>query len=178
MIHADLEAAGIPIEDDAGRVLDFHSLRHAFCTNLAKSGVLPQMAQRLMRHSTVEMTMKFYTHIGIDSMRESVNKLPAFPDVDLQERKTGTMNADEITLETQGDLQGRLQGQKRQKTAAFGTISGKINEPSENEGNNEKARKIQGFSGFASGAPERARTSDRGIRNPVLYPTELQAPVI
>ena len=30
MLKADLEAAGIPYRDDAGRVADFHALRHTF----------------------------------------------------------------------------------------------------------------------------------------------------
>ncbi len=146
MIRVDLDTAGVPIEDEAGRVLDFHSLRHTFCTNLAKSGVLPQMAQRLMRHATVEMTMKFYTHIGLDSMRESVSKLPEFPDVDRQEKKTGTMDADEITDTKQGDLQGVL----CPKMANFDTNSGCLNGSSKRGGNNEKALKTQGFSGHCS----------------------------
>ncbi|MFH5804676.1 hypothetical protein [Alienimonas sp. DA493] len=35
--------------DAAGRVLDFHALRHTFVTNLARSGVHPKHAQALAR---------------------------------------------------------------------------------------------------------------------------------
>ena len=50
MFRADVEAAGILYRDDAGRVADFHSLRHTFITNLANAGVHPKTAQTLARH--------------------------------------------------------------------------------------------------------------------------------
>lgn len=43
--------------DDAGRVFDFHSLRHQFISNLAQAGVHPKEAQTLARHSTITLTM-------------------------------------------------------------------------------------------------------------------------
>ncbi|MDA1166324.1 MAG: tyrosine-type recombinase/integrase [Planctomycetota bacterium] len=49
MLKRNLEAAGIPYQDKAGRFLDFHSLRHTFGTNLARAGVAPKVAQELMR---------------------------------------------------------------------------------------------------------------------------------
>ncbi|MCD8139849.1 MAG: hypothetical protein LUE17_08745 [Planctomycetaceae bacterium] len=45
MLRADLEAAGIAQADDAGRVIDFHALRHTFGTMLCQSGVPLAMAQ-------------------------------------------------------------------------------------------------------------------------------------
>src|SRR5205085_863821 len=41
MLRVDLETAGIPYRDDAGRVFDFHATRGQFITRLAKSGVHP-----------------------------------------------------------------------------------------------------------------------------------------
>ena len=38
MIRKDLTAAAIPYEDDAGRVFDFHALRHQFISTLARGG--------------------------------------------------------------------------------------------------------------------------------------------
>lgn len=52
MLKPDLEAAKIEYENDVG-IADLHALRHTFGTLLAQSGVLPQEAQRLMRHSDV-----------------------------------------------------------------------------------------------------------------------------
>lgn len=76
IVRADLATAGIESEDESGRVLDFHSLRHTFCTNLARSGVHPKTAQALARHSTVELTLGLYSHVSLDDEAEAVAKLP------------------------------------------------------------------------------------------------------
>jgi integrase len=76
MLRADLAAADIPYEDDAGRVVDFHSLRVTFATNLARGGVALQLAQRLLRHSTPVLTANVYTVLGRDDDRKAIEKLP------------------------------------------------------------------------------------------------------
>ena len=53
IFKADREAAKIAARDLAGRVADFHALRHTFITNLAAGGVHPKVAQTLARHSTI-----------------------------------------------------------------------------------------------------------------------------
>ena len=76
MLRADLAAADIPYEDDAGRVVDLHSLRVTFATNLARGGVALQLAQRLLRHSTPVLTANAYTVLGRDDDRKAIEKLP------------------------------------------------------------------------------------------------------
>ncbi len=76
VLRADLTAAGLPYEDDAGRVVDFHSLRVTFATNLARGGVSLQLAQRLLRHSTPVLTSNTYTVLGRDDERRAVAALP------------------------------------------------------------------------------------------------------
>lgn len=76
-LRKDLHKAGIPYEDQSGRVADFHSLRHTFISRLARSGVHPSVAQALARHSTITLTMDRYTHTALESMVEAVNTLPA-----------------------------------------------------------------------------------------------------
>jgi integrase len=49
--NAHLEAAKITKVDAQGRVVDFHSLRHTFCTNLQRAGVSQREAMELMRHN-------------------------------------------------------------------------------------------------------------------------------
>jgi len=78
MLKADLAAAGIPYRDEAGRYRDFHSLRHTTGSLLAAAGVHPKVAQSLMRHSTVELTMNRYTHIFAGQMSDAIDKLPDF----------------------------------------------------------------------------------------------------
>lgn len=76
MLVVDLKAAGIPVVDESGRILDFHSLRHTFGSMLAASGVHPKVAQDLMRHSTINLTMNIYTHTALESRMGALAKLP------------------------------------------------------------------------------------------------------
>ena len=76
MLRADLSDAEISYRDDAGRVLDFHALRHSFGAALAASGVHPKDAQALMRHSTISLTMDRYTHTSRQQLAAAVSALP------------------------------------------------------------------------------------------------------
>lgn len=75
-VRADLAAAGIPYADEAGRVFDFHGLRHQTGTMLARAGVHPRDAQAFMRHSSIEITMKYYTHLRKGAEVETAAKIP------------------------------------------------------------------------------------------------------
>jgi len=77
MLRIDLAAAGIPYEDNAGQVFDFHSTRHKFISDLAASGVHPKVAQVLARHSTIQLTMDHYTHLSAHDQTAALAKLPA-----------------------------------------------------------------------------------------------------
>jgi integrase len=59
----------------AGQVVDFHSLRHGFITNLVMANVPPKVAQALARHSTITLTMDRYTHLGMEDLVEAVGRL-------------------------------------------------------------------------------------------------------
>ena len=63
--------------DASDRYADFHSLRHTFISNLARSGVHPKMAQTLARHSDINLTMNVYTHTVIGDQAAAVESLPA-----------------------------------------------------------------------------------------------------
>lgn len=71
-----LAAAGIERRDEAGQSIDLHALRHTFITRLARAGVTPQIAQRLARHRSVELTANVYTHLRIEDLRGAVESLP------------------------------------------------------------------------------------------------------
>ena len=91
MLKADLADAGIPYVDDAGRFADFHSLRHTTGSLLAASGVHPKVAQSLMRHSDINLTMSRYTHTLTGQEAEAVAGLPDFSLPSSQsQRATGT----------------------------------------------------------------------------------------
>ena len=70
----DLTAAKIA-KTERGRTLDVHSLRHTFCTALAAAGVPPRVAQKLMRHSSIRLTMQVYTDVGMLDDRAAVESI-------------------------------------------------------------------------------------------------------
>ncbi len=108
MIQADLaatqetDAAGnvlqkaIPYVDESGRYADFHSLRHTTGSFLAAAGVHPKVAQEILRHSKIELTMNIYTHTLHGQQSEAVAKMPDLSLVpeSQQARATGTDGRD------------------------------------------------------------------------------------
>lgn len=76
MLQADLKAADISYVDDAGRYVDFHSLRHTTGSLLAASGVHPKVAQQIMRHGDINLTMSRYTHVFSGQESEAIARLP------------------------------------------------------------------------------------------------------
>ena len=91
MLRIDLEQAGVPYEDESGRVCDFHALRHTFVTSLAQSNVHPKTAQALARHSTIALTMDRYTHTVLETQKEAVEALESLNEgADESLKATGT----------------------------------------------------------------------------------------
>jgi integrase len=75
MLKIDLEAAGIPYRDASGLVFDFHSLRCQTATLADQSGSSPREVQRLMRHSTLELTDRYTRPRAVD-LEAAANALP------------------------------------------------------------------------------------------------------
>ncbi len=78
MIRTDLETAGIDHKDNGKGRIDFHSLRHTTGSLLAASGTHPKVAQSIMRHSDINLTMSRYTHIFRGQESEAIENLPDF----------------------------------------------------------------------------------------------------
>jgi hypothetical protein len=92
MLREDLKVAEIDYRDGAGRVFDFHALRHQYITTLAKAHPT-SVAQRLARHSTSKLTDR-YTHVLVHDVVGAVDSLPEpinVPGTTL--RATGTESA-------------------------------------------------------------------------------------
>jgi integrase len=75
--NADCKRAGIPKKDDRGKTADIHSLRMTFNTWLATVGVQPRVAQELMRHEDIDITMNVYTDEALFDLSAAVEALPA-----------------------------------------------------------------------------------------------------
>jgi len=66
-------------QDERGRTVDVHALRHTFGTLLSKGGVSPRTAQAAMRHSTIDLTMNVYTDPKLLDVAGAMDSLPALP---------------------------------------------------------------------------------------------------
>ncbi len=109
MLQADLADAGIPYILD-GLYFDFHSLRHQTGTLLAASGVHPKVAQKIMRHSDINLTMSRYTHIFSGQESEAIAKLPDFSEPSKQKQRAISTGTDgvvksDLTLTGQNSVQ-------------------------------------------------------------------------
>ena len=52
-----------------------HIFRHTFATNLYYAGVDIKMAQYLLGHASIEMTMEIYTHLDKETNKDAIGKL-------------------------------------------------------------------------------------------------------
>ena len=76
MLRHDLKAAGIPYRDAGGLVFDFHSLRCEMATLADAAGVSPRVVQKMMRHSTLELTGRYTRPRAVD-IEAATAKLPS-----------------------------------------------------------------------------------------------------
>jgi len=63
--------------DAAGRVVDFHALRHTYISRVVESGASVKVAQELARHSTPTLTIGRYAHARIYDLASALADLPA-----------------------------------------------------------------------------------------------------
>ena len=106
MLKADLADAGIPYVDDAARYADFHCLRHTTGSLLAASGCHPKVAQSIMRHGDINLTMSLYTHTLRGQESEAVKNLP---DLSLPSRESlRASGTDDQTVETDSGTYKKL----------------------------------------------------------------------
>lgn len=99
ILDRDMQTAGIPKADAQGRVVDVHSLRHTYATMLLRAGVSPTVAQRLMRHSDLSLTMRNYNHLQLSDIAGAVAMLPSFDEERETLRATGTDGEKQLALQ-------------------------------------------------------------------------------
>jgi integrase len=111
MLQADLADAGIDYIDESGRVFDFHALRGQCASLLAASGIHPKVAQSIMRHGDINLTMSRYTHVLRGQESEAIAKLPdlSLPSSKRKNSATGTDNQQiGIVQNSSGELTPQL----------------------------------------------------------------------
>jgi integrase len=80
LLKFDLAAAKIPYADDAGRVVDFHSLRVSAITWMAASGATVKVLQQFARHSDASLTLGTYTKVLAGGLADAASKVPSLSD--------------------------------------------------------------------------------------------------
>ena len=107
MLKADLADTGIPYVDAAERYADFHCLRHTTGSLLAASGVHPKVAQSIMRHSDINLTMSIYTHTLRGQESDAVAALPDLSLPSSQAQKAVATGTDSKPVENVEGKTGR-----------------------------------------------------------------------
>jgi integrase len=79
ILKRDLALAKIPDRDERGRTVDVHALRYTTATLLSRAKVPPRVAQKLMRHSDIKLTMDVYTDVHKSDEAEALAALPEMP---------------------------------------------------------------------------------------------------
>ena len=142
----------ISVEDEEGRVIDLHALRTTLGTQLARAGVAPQLAQRLMRHSDYRTTLSHYTVLGLTDTAAAIGKLPgvgpASPDA---ERATGTTDTSSLDRQRYCKQLGR-------ETRPNGASGRDQQAPDRAASVDQKSAERQGESAFG-GSKERKRAN-------------------
>jgi integrase len=146
----DLEAAGIPYQNERGEYADFHSLRKTFGTELAKAGVVTRVAMELMRHSDAKLTTRIYTDSGLLPIWDAVGALPMFNGTEL----------DTETLVASSPSVSEPVPPERQRGTSLAVVD---EESSATEGTSVLNSPIVDDNG-----PARIRTWDQGIMSPLL----------
>ena len=174
-------------EDSAGRFADFHALRHTTGSWLAAAGVHPKVAQTIMRHSSIELTMNTYSHVLTGQEAAAVAALPSLDAVPArqQAKATGTddataSGADNVTISAPASavtgagkmsdsvLAMRLahQGGKPQIPANQNGLNATVATNAKTPVNIEENQRLQGVSATAS---EGNRTHNIRFTKAVLY---------
>jgi hypothetical protein len=92
----DFVKAGIVLVDEHGRRADLHAMRGTLATMLARSGVAPQVGQKVMRHKDYRTTQKYYEFLdGSDTLAamEGLSGILSAPG-NSNQRATGTAGLD------------------------------------------------------------------------------------
>ena len=165
MLKTDLAFAGVDYENEYGKA-DFHSLRHTFCAMLAKSGVQPQVAQRLMRHSSIDLTMNFYTHILIKDKASAISQLPDF--IVSESVKNGTDDATLEVTQKEGYKKGCIRGKNRAELAKIGDFEGAHNRGDLGVKKADNSIFNNELTAFNIGTCSRIRTVDLLIKSQLL----------
>ena len=141
--------------DAAGRVADFHGLRHAYISAIVAGGASIRTAQELARHSTPVLTIGRYSHARLHDIQGALEALP-----DLQSHESVKENQATAATGTDGPVSnGSRYGSRRDAKPCL-----QVAKPREGH---ESCREESGFpqtvsiTGFNGNPRESARSDER-----------------
>lgn len=67
------KGGGVPLPED----MTPHTLRHTFCTEMAKAGMNPKALQYIMGHKDIKMTLGYYAHMDGCTAAEEMRRVAA-----------------------------------------------------------------------------------------------------
>jgi len=174
MLRADLAAAGIAYRDDAGRVVDFHALRHTFITSVVSGGATVKVAQELARHSTPTLTIGIYAHVGLHDLSAA---LDALPDTDAPGEETAALRAtgtDDATVDDDAQRHLKCHQRAHESVRSDATQHDEDDEARESADERKRLRLAKDSDATrrpakrSDNAPPRTRTWNPRIKSPLL----------
>ena len=177
MMRVDLKAAGISCCDSAGRVVDFHSLRHTYVSCIVDSGASVKVAQELARHSTPTLTVGRYAHTRFHDLTEALANVPVG---DMSSEKvlavgaTGTDDAESGTGAAHAQRAGRETVRIPATRCDTGSSAHEVRQKDKPLCIAEDSETMRQDATQRENTLGRIRTCDLRIRSPLLYPTELR----
>ncbi len=112
----------VKTKDAFGRVADVHCLRYYFGTELARRGTPLHIVQKLMRHSTPDLTSNVYVHATLTDLSGAVDLLPDMGAAAMDEKQAAEGVENDAS---QGTLKGTLTNVKTlHSTASNGVMKG------------------------------------------------------
>ena len=174
MLRHDLKAAGIPYRDSAGRVFDFHGLRHAYISAVVAGGASVKTAQELARHSTPTLTIGRYSHARLHDLVGALDALPKLTTAQARSEPTLATGTDLDRPQPKGVQQIRQQLQ-HEPTRDGATPCEEM--PHDHKaGNDRKALSITAVcddvrdnAKGSANAPRRTRTFNTRIKSPLQH---------
>jgi len=156
-----------------GEKADFHSLRHTTGAWLALAGVHPKVAQTVMRHSTITLTMDTYGHLFPGQDADAVASLPDIlgGDIDAPEAQRATGTDGQRTEVVRGQMRGQY-NRKTLQDAARNCEPDESNQDENEQPNvvpyNALSDKRRESARRDESRPGGIRTPDQGIMSPLL----------
>ena len=103
--HTREESDFLCYRDRSGRVVDFHSTRHTYISDIVGGNVSVKVAQELARHSTSRLTIDRYAHARLHDVTAALDALPATKRHDPVPEALAATGTDDASPEAQRILQ-------------------------------------------------------------------------